>query len=572
MYLETTKIEPLNTRLIVFICTLLVLTTCVVFWQVRNHDFTNFDDDRYITANQHVQAGVTREGILWAFSVNPDHASFWVPLTWLSFMLDFELYGLNPGGYHCTNLLLHLANIVLLFLVVNRMTGEVWKSAFVAALFALHPLHVESVAWVTERKDVLSTLFWMLTVLAYINYAAHPCFRSYLPITVTFALGLMAKPMVVTLPFVLLLLDYWPLERFQPHLWLSSNHSPRSKSYSASERGMSILRLVLEKTPLFVLAAIVSVMTFLAQQSSGAAKSMAQYPLTDRIANAVVSYVRYIGKMIWPENLAAFYPHPGNSLPVWHITGAALLLISVSLVVMRSARRHPYFLVGWLWYLGTLVPVIGLVQSGDQAMADRFTYVPLIGLFIMITWGASELVKTWRHRGIILAVVASTVLLIFAICSALQVRYWKNDITLFTHALEVTDNNSLAHHNLGSALAIQGRYEEAIAHFVETLRISPNDAGTHYSLALALAKQGRLNEAIAHYSDALRIKPDYPEALNGLGVAFARQGRLKNAVAQFTAALQVNPDYAPARGNLDLALQIIAKEVAPPGKQQSSGP
>jgi tetratricopeptide (TPR) repeat protein len=550
-----------------FICLLLVFTTLVVFWQAVNYDFTNFDDDRYITANQHVKAGLTREGILWAFTVNPDHASFWMPLTWLSFMLDFELYGLNPGGYHLTNLLLHIINTLFLFLIFKRMTGEVWKSAFVAALFALHPLHVESVAWITERKDVLSTLFWMLTLLAYINYAAHPCLRNYILIPVAFSFGLMTKPMVVTLPFLLLLLDYWPLERFQPGLWLSGNHSPRSESSSVPEPRTPPRRLLLEKMPLFVLAAIVSVVTFFAQQSSGAAKSMAQYPLTDRIANGVVSYARYIGKMIWPENLAVFYPHPGNSLPVWQITAAALFLISVSVVVMRSGRRYPYLVVGWLWYLGTLVPVIGLVQSGDQGMADRFTYVPLIGLFIMFTWGASELVKTWRHRGMILAVTASTVLLTFAICSTLQVRHWENNITLFTHALKVTKDNFLAHNNLGAAMAVESRLDEAIGQFEEALRISPNYVSAHYNLGLALAKKGRLDEAIAHYSEALRLKPEYPEALNSLGVALARQGRIEEAIVRFAAALQINPDYAPARGNLELALKKMAKKTETPAGQ-----
>ena len=552
------------------ICLLLVLTILVVFRQVVNYDFTNYDDDNYVTENHHVQHGLTLANVIWAYtSFKP---SYWMPITWLSFMLDFELYGLNPSGYHLTNLFLHIANALLLFLIFKRMTGAVWKSAFIAALFALHPLNVESVAWVAERKNVLSTFFWMLTILTYIYYVARPSLKRYMLIPLTFAFGLMAKPMVVTLPFVLLLLDYWPLERFQPDQWLSRNHLPRSKSYSAPGQRTRTLHLVLEKTPLFVLAVIVSVMAFLVQQGSGAAKSTEQYPLTDRIVNALVSYVNYIGKMIWPKNLAVFYPHPGNNWALWQVGGAFLLLVFVSILVLRTARRHPYFVVGWLWYLGTMVPVIGLVQSGDQGMADRFTYVPLIGLFIMITWGASELVKTWRHRRMILAVTASTLLLTFAICSSLQVRHWKNNITLFTHALNATENNFLAHHNLGSAIARQGRYEEATAHFMETLRISPKHVKAHYNLALALAKQGRLDEAIAHYSDALRLRPDYPEALNGLGVALARQGKLKDAIAHFTAALQVKPDYAPARGNLDLALQKMANTIKTPENHQDPGP
>jgi len=552
------------------ICLLLVLTILIVFRQVVNYDFTNYDDDNYVTENRHVQNGLTRANVIWAYSnFKP---SYWMPIVWLSFMLDFDLYGLNPRGYHLTNMLLHMANTLLLFLIFKKLTGAVWKSAFIAALFALHPLNVESVAWVAERKNVLSTFFWMLTILTYIYYVARPSIKKYVLIPLTFTFGLMAKPMVVTLPFVLLLLDYWPLERCQPDQWLNSNHSPRSKSFSAPERRTPTLRLVLEKTPLFVLAAIVCVMTFLAQQSSGATKSMGQYPLTDRIANAFVSYASYIGKMIWPEDLAVFYPHPGNSVPLWQLTGVALLLTCVSILLMRAARRHPYFVVGWFWYLGTLFPAIGLVQSGDQGMADRFTYVPLIGLFIMITWGASELVKTWRHRGMILAVTASTLLLTFAICSALQVRYWENNITLFTHALKVTENNFLAHNNLGAGMAGEGRLDEAIVHFREALRISPNFVRAHYNLGLALAKQGMLDEAIVHYSEALRLKPDYPQALNGLGVALARQGRLEEAIVHFTAALKINPDYAPARGNLDLALQKMAETTKTPGRQQNPGP
>jgi hypothetical protein len=552
-----------------FLVFVLIFATLAVFGRVVTYDFTNYDDDQYVTENHRVQTGLTVQNVAWAFtSCKP---SYWMPLIWLSYMLDFELYGLNPGGYHLTNLLLHIINTLLLFLIFKRMTGAVWKSAFIAALFALHPLNVESVAWVAERKNVLSTFFWMLTLLTYVYYVARPSLTRYMLIPFTFAFGLMAKPMVVTLPFVLLLLDYWPLKRFQPEQWLSNNHVHGSKCYSGPGQGRHTLRLILEKIPLFLLTAVVSVMTFLVQQSSGAAKSIEQYPLTDRIANALVSYVAYMGKMVWPRNLAVFYPHPGNSVPWWQLTGAALFLICVSVAFIRAARRHPYLVVGWLWYLGTLMPAIGLVQSGDQAMADRFTYVPLIGLFIVITWGASELVKTWRHRGMILAVTASTLLLAFAMCSSLQLRYWKNNITLFTHALNVTENNFLAHNNLGSALARQGRYEEATAHFMETLRISPNHVPAHYNLGLALAKQGKLDEAIAHYSHALRLRPNYPEALNGLGVALARQGKLEEAIAYFTAALQVEPDYIPARGNLNLALKKMDKLTKTPGWEQNYG-
>jgi tetratricopeptide (TPR) repeat protein len=544
---------------------LLVCTTLAIFWQIVYCDFTNYDDNQYVTENRHVQNGLTSENVAWAFtSCEP---SYWMPLSWLSFMLDFELYGLNPMGYHWTNLLLHIANTLLLFLIFKRMTGAVWKSAFIAALFGLHPLNVESVAWVAERKNVLSTFFWMLTVLTYLYYVARPSLRRYLLIFFTFAFGLMAKPIIVTLPFVLLLLDYWPLQRLQSDQWLNGNGTPRSRSQSHSRQRWSPLRLVLEKVPFFVLAAITSVLTFLVQHNSGAAKSVELFPLKDRIANALVSYVAYIGKMIWPQNLAVFYPHPGSGLPLWQIVGAVLLLAGITILATGVTRRHPFILVGWLWYLGTLVPVIGLVQSGDQGMADRFTYVPLIGLFVIIAWGVPRLMAGWHYGRFALVSSAGTVILLLAICTTMQLRHWKNDTTLFTHALRVTENNFLAHHNLGSALARQGRYEEATAHFMETLRISPNHVTGHYNLGLALAKQGRLDEAIAQYSAALRLKPDYPEALNGLGVVLARQGKLKDAIAHFTAALQVKPDYAPARGNLNLAHQKMAKPTKTPGGQ-----
>jgi len=553
-----------------FISLLLVGTTLAVFWQVVHCDFTTYDDNQYVTENRRVQTGLTPQNVAWAFtSCEP---SYWMPTIWLSFMLDFEIYGLNPSGYHLTNLFLHIANTLLLFLIFKRMTGAVWKSAFVAALFALHPLHVESVAWVAERKDVLSTLFWMLTLWTYLGYVERPAFSRYLLPILFFALGLMAKPMLVTVPFILLLLDYWPLERFQPDQWVSGNGTPNAISQNHPWQKSSSLRLVLEKVPFFVLATITSVVTFFVQHNSGAAKSLELHPLKDRIANGLVSYASYIGKMIWPQNLAVFYPHPGSGLPLWQIVGATLLLAAVFILAIRAARRHPFILVGWLWYLGTLVPAIGLVQSGDQAMADRFTYVPLIGLFIIIAWGVPRLIKGWHYRRIVLISSSGALLLVLAICTTMQLRHWKNDITLFTHALKVTENNFLAHNNLGSAIASQGRYEEATTHFMEALRISPNHARAHYNLALALAKQGRLGEAIAHYSDALRLRPDYPEALNGLGVALARQGKLKDAIAHFNAALQVKPDYAPARGNLDLALEKMAKTTKTPVRHQNPGP
>ena len=568
------------------ICLLLAAAILAVYWPVRNYDFINLDDPTYVTENGHVRAGLTCESFLWAFTAT-DTAN-WHPLTWISLMLDCQLYGLNPAGHHLTNVLLHSASTVLLFLVLLGMTGSRWRSAFVAALFALHPLHVESVAWVAERKDVLSTLFWMLTLWAYLAYTQRPGVGRYLLILLLFALGLMAKPMLVTLPCVLLLLDYWPLERIQLGQAGSSRTALGPSAVIAQPPRRQAFRLLLEKTPLFVLVAVSSVVTFVVQKSGGAVGALEVYPIKIRVANALFSYVSYMVKMIWPQNLAVFYPHPGQSLPMWQAAAAGLLLLLISIAVIRAGRRQSYLPVGWLWYLGTLVPVIGLVQVGAQAMADRYTYVPLIGLFIMAAWGVPELLAKYRFQRTVLATLATILLVTLTLVSKRQVRHWQNSVALFSHTHAVTAKSYLVHNNLGSALNELGKYDEAIAHYTEALRIRPNFAEPHYNLGTALARQGKLKEAISHYTEALRIepghaeacnnlgevlrqqerydeaisyysralqlKPDYPEAHSNLGIALARQGKLKEAMAHFSEALRLQPDYAAAHFNLGLSL------------------
>jgi len=601
---------------------LLVLTTVTVFWQVRNHEFINLDDSKYVTENRHVQNGLTLDSMIWAFTTT--QVANWHPLTWLSHMLDCQLYGLNPKGHHLTNVFLHLLNTLLLFFILQRMTGALWRSGLVAAFFALHPLHVESVAWVAERKDVLSTLFWLLTMWGYIWYVERPRLTRYLLTLLAFTLGLMTKPMLVTMPCVLLLLDYWPLKRFQ--LSQPGGDTPATTGIF-KEQGVPFLRLLLEKTPYFALAAASSIVTFLAQRSGGAVSALDVYPVKIRIANALVSYVSYIGQMVWPRGLAVFYPHPGTHLPGWHAVGAGLLLACISIAVIRAARRHPYLAVGWLWYLGTLVPVIGLVQVGAQAMADRYTYVPLIGLFVIIAWSIPDLLAGNHYRKIVLSMAVGTVLLALTVSSWLQVQHWKNNLTLFKHALKVTAKNYVAHDSLGNALAQQGKVEEAIDHYYEALKIKPNlvnlhnnlgvalleqrkvkEAMSHYDIALrlnadyaetynnfgvawftvgefdkaiahyhealrldpaygkahnnmgnALVEHGRFEEAILHYSKALETKVHYPEAHNNLGVALAQQGKLNEAIVQFKEALLLKPDYTQARANLDLALAMVGK-------------
>jgi hypothetical protein len=368
-------------RLNLSICLFLTVASISTFWQVLYHEFVDYDDFQYVVENIHVRSGVTWEGIVWAFTAT--HMSNWHPLTWLSHMMDCQIYGMKAGMHHLTNLLIHVANTLLLFVILKRMTRALWRSAFVAALFALHPLHVESVAWIAERKDVLSTLFWVLTMLTYVRYVERPGLVRYVLVLLSFALGLMAKPMLVTLPFVLLLLDYWPLQRVRMGQSRAGDMPRINRSETIGDQKVVVFRLIWEKAPFFLLAAASGTVTFLAQQSGGSVRSLDLLPIQIRLANALVAYIAYIGKMIWPFKLAVFYPHAGMP-PAWHVVGAGLLLACVSVMVIRAAQRSPYAIAGWLWYLGTLVPVIGLVQVASLSMADRYTYVPLIGLFMSL--------------------------------------------------------------------------------------------------------------------------------------------------------------------------------------------
>ena len=566
-------------ELLVFL--LLVAVILAVFWQVKDYQLVNYDDDVYVTDNPHVRMGLEGEGVIWAFTAV--HAGYWIPLTWLSYMLDYEVYGLNPGGFHLTNVLLHLVSALLLYLVFRRMTGARWRSAFVAGLFALHPLQVESVAWVTERKDVLSTLFWMLTLLTYVLYAEHPRTTRYLALLAAFSLGLMAKPMLVTIPFVLLLLDFWPLHRLGPSA--SPPVTEPSETARPTVRFTPLSRLISEKIPLLAIAATVSFLAYFTQEMGGAVRSLEGWPLNLRIANALVSYVTYLAKAIWPRRLAVFYPYP-ESIPWWQAAGAGFLLVALSILVIRARRRCPYLTVGWLWFFTTLLPVIGLVQVGLQAMADRFTYVPIIGLAIIVGWGVPELLASYRSRPVVLAVSAAIVLSVLTARSWVQLQHWRNSTVLFEHALQVTHRNYLAHNNLGAALFNQGKIEEAINHYYQAVQIRPDyerayfnlgngfaelgniDAARRYyakapsfkpaearnNLGRALAIQGRIEDAIANYLEALSLKPELAEAHNNLGDALARQGKFDEAIGRFSMALALDPDLAQAHDNLGRAL------------------
>jgi len=530
-----------------FICLFLVMATLAVYWQVKNYDFVKLDDNLYLSENRYVQGGFNIEGIKWSFT-NTDFG-MWIPLTWLSYMSGSQMYGKSPGWHHLTNVFLHLANISLLFLLLKKLTGNFWQSALAAALFSLHPMHVESVAWVTERKDVLSTFFLLLTILVYSRYVDRPGIGSYLLAVIFFSFGLMSKPMLVTLPFALLLLDFWPLGRFQ---FEQSAHS------NSPEKTSSPVYLVIEKTPFFVLSVLTGVMTFLAHQKLGGIKSISQVSLDSRIANSIFSYANYIRKLIWPSNLTVLYPHPGT-LPGWQVVFALLLLTAISLLVIGNMRQRPYLMVGWLWYLGTLVPVIGLFHANNQYMADRFVYVPFIGLYIMIAWGFSELISRQPFGKIRLAALAVVLLSILMVVTWKQVRYWQNSMTLFGHTFEVTSNNWKAHNNLGVALFEQGKVDEAIHHYRTALSIRPGYMLAHSNLGVALAKRGNLTEAASHYKTALRINPEFAAAHYNFGSLLLKQVKFKEAMGHFAQAIRIHPEYTKAYYAIGWILELWGK-------------
>jgi len=515
----------------------LVLVTIALYWPATRYDFVSLDDPEYVTENPHVQGGLNWEGVKWAFC-NTEQAAYWAPLMWLSHLLAWQLFGSNAWGHHLINVLLHAANTALVFLVFRRMTGAAWRSLILAALFGLHPLRVESVAWITERKDVLSTLFWMLTLWAYVKYAEAGTAQNsksslwYGAALAMFVLGLMSKAMLVTVPCVLLLLDYWPLERFK------------------SSRAW---RLVREKIPFFAFAVLASVVTFVVQKHGGAVATVENLPLGARSGNALISYCRYLGKLFWPTDLAVFYPHPGY-WPREQVLLAGVLIVGISVLLFVKRRRYPFLLMGWLWFCGTLVPVIQLVQSGEQAMADRFTYVPSLGVLILAIWGAYELTRHWRHQVVVLSVAGSAAIVLCLGLTRQQLGYWKDNEILFRHALKVTENNCLAHKGLGDALIKKGQVDEAISQYQEAILLIPGYAEAHYNLGTALQKNGQIDEAISQFREAIRLNTEYAEAFNNLGTALQKNGQIDKAINQFQEAIRLKPGYADAHYNLANAL------------------
>jgi tetratricopeptide (TPR) repeat protein len=548
----------------------LVAVTLAVYAQVMSHPFIFLDDDRYIRGNPIVKQGLTLTGIAWAFTTF--YAANWHPLTWLSHMLDCQVFGLNAGGHLLVNALIHAFNTLLLFLFLRRVTGTKWQSAIVAALFALHPLHVESVAWAAERKDTLSTFFGLLTLMAYARYVEVPSWKRYALVVVALALGLMAKPMLVSWPFVLLLLDYWPLRRFQWQPVTGNAGFVRA-----------LMPLVREKVPLFCLAVASMVITFVAQSQSGAVRTFAQVPASLRLSNAIVSYAKYLLLTIWPRALGVDYPFSRTGVPIWQLVCAIVLLSVITVLVLRKVRERPYLLVGWLWFVGTLVPVIGVVQVGRAAMADRYYYVPSIGLFVALVFGLSDLAGAFRIDRVAVGATTIFALSILACLTAVQIGRWRNDVTLLQYASSVTPDNRMIENNLGTVLAESGRYDEAAAHFAKALRIKPDfmegitnaDRMIENNLGSVLGKSGRYNEAAAHLAKALRIKPDFVDALVNMGITLSRQGKGAEAIQFYDRALAADPTSVKARvelaqallqqGKIDDALRQLygASELAP---------
>jgi len=535
----------------------LILVTLAVFLQIRNHDFITYDDPDYVTKNLEVQAGWTGKSFIWAFTDTVQ--GHWHPVTLLSHMTDCQFFGLNPAGHHLSSLFFHIANTLLLFLALRLMTGAPMRSAFVAALFALHPLQVETVAWVADRKDLLAAFFWLLGIITYVYYSKRTGVMKYTLVLCVFALGLMAKANVVTLPAIFLLLDYWPLKRLRG-AGDSESHEEKHPSGSFSAGEKSIVRLLLEKVPLFIIAGAFTLVTMWIMQTSltrqfAGPKIVAS---ANDFSQALIFCVTYIAKMFWPVHLALPYPHPGQ-VPGWQAAGAGLLLLVISLFFFWKGRRYPYLPVGWLWYLISLAPVIGIAKFGPHELADRYTYIPLIGLFIIISWAIPDLLNKLPHKKAFIGVLGGVIVAVLAAASWIQTGYWKDNISLFRHTISVTVNNYQAENDLGLSLKEQGKLDEAIKHLREALRIAPGMIRSQYNLGLALAQKGDLFEAALHLSKAAEIMPNDAPVHNSLGITLARMGRLDGAIAQFRKALEIKPDYAVAHNSLGAALASQGK-------------
>ena len=526
------------------ICLALLILTALVYGQTRHFDFINYDDPVEVSQNQHARSGITADSLKWA--VTSIEAAYWMPLTRVSHLIDSSIFGMWAGGHHLANLFYHYLATLLLFVFLYQGTRSRWPSAFVAAVFALHPLHVESVAWISERKDVLSAVFWFLTCWLYIRYVERPALSRYLLVFCSLILGLLSKPMVVSLPFVLLLLDLWPLRRLD------------LTNFNARELLTSVLKLAREKIPFFIAVLAAAVVTYVAQKHEGAVGDIGAVSLGARLQNALVSYLIYLVQSFWPTRLAVFYPYP-ETVPIWQLLVAISVIVSITVVVCKWGFRSPYLITGWCWYLGTLVPVIGFVQVGAQAHADRYMYLPMVGILIMLAWSIEDVVLRWPRMRLFAATAAVIVCACLAITSAIQLSYWRNSESLFEHALLVTKDNYMAQANLGSYLVeTHQRLPEAVDHLKAAVQIRPEFVEAHTSLGAALSEIGAVPEAVSQLRTAIGLRPDFAPAHNDLGNALTKTiGRSDEAVAEFQKALQLKPEYAEAHNNLGTALSKL---------------
>lgn len=568
--------------LAVFILVLLVLS---VYWPVQNYEFINFDDNVYITENIHVQSGITLGGLYWAFSTK--YFGLWNPLVWISFMIDYHFFGFNAGGYHWTNVILHIFNTILLFFIFRNMTGTVWRSAFVAALFAIHPINMESVAWIAERKNVLSTFFWMLTMLFYVRYVKQPNWKRYMPVFICFALGLMSKPMLVTLPFVLLLMDYWPFNRVVINKPNVTNIADALKS---GREKLSFL--ILEKIPLFILSVISLYITLYTAIHTPSSEKIIYITFKQRITNVIFSYVMYLKKLFWPGDLSIYYLH--LNVPIWQVILSAVILIMVTILVCIYFKKHPYLPVGWFWYLGTLLPVIGIIQIADHTMADRYAYVPLIGIFVMIAWGTEQISSKAVYLKRIFMFAAVLIIALFTVAAHNQIKIWTNTFTLFENALKKDPNNHMAYHWIGREAATNGENEKALYYYDMALKIRPGFYPSYYYKGRVLMRMGKRDEAYKSYEKAIQFKkslavayydlaflcfedndldkamayltkaiaevPDYIESYNGLGAVLIKKGRIPEAIVQFQKVLKIDPHNKTAQRNMRVATEMIKKK------------
>ncbi len=568
------SISTLKRKFIVYV--VLTIATLAVYGQVHQFDFVNFDDNVYVTGNMDIQSGITAKSVVWAFTTKYFH--FWNPLVWLSYMADYQLHGLNAGGFHITNLILHLMSVLLLFWLFNRMTGQIWQGAFVAALFALHPLHVESVVWIAERKDVLSAFFWMLTLCFYVYYTEKPNLKRYLPVLLFFACALMSKPMAVTLPAVMILLDYWPLNRLLSRKTAcppinaapvslsqgkkkarSSKEEQKKNTAPALEKtqperriaGIIPLWQLKEKAPFFLLSLFIVIVTIIPSSDTSLKGASQGFSLLSRLANAPVYFVMYLAKTLWPGKMAVFYPL-FNPFPVWQVLGALALILVASALVVAAVKRMPYLLMGWLWFGITILPVLGIIDvtyAAQYSMADRYHYLPSIGLAVMLAWGLPSFIKNENPRKAIIIPAGVLILAVWSFVAWQQSQVWKNSISLFGHALRVTKDNYIAHHNLANALFAEGKTKDVIEHFNEAIRLKDDYVDAYYNRGSTYVTFGLYQEALKDFNKALSLKDDYVDAYNNRGSTYMMLGRQQEALVDFNQAIRLNDAYADAYNN-----------------------